>query len=135
MECPNCKLVSPPGSVRCDCGYAFLTGTISAPTQHSESVPLAGAISNPTQRLESAPYATFVSLVFGSALLVSVLVFNVAQALARNRWEATISTAVATVGAALLARSARGVHGVESSRLSQRPTPCSGTVEYFGTVL
>lgn len=34
MECPNCKLISPPGSVRCDCGYVFLTGTID-----SEGVP------------------------------------------------------------------------------------------------
>lgn len=32
MECPNCKLINPPGSLQCDCGYAFLTGTISAPT-------------------------------------------------------------------------------------------------------
>jgi hypothetical protein len=40
--------------------------------------------------------------------LISVLVFNVADALARNRWRATISTVVATVAAALLARSARG---------------------------
>jgi hypothetical protein len=31
MECPNCKLINPPGSLQCDCGYAFLTGTISAP--------------------------------------------------------------------------------------------------------
>lgn len=58
--------------------------------------------------LENAPYATFVSLVLGSAIFISVVVFNVADGFARNRWEATISTVVATVAAVLLARSARG---------------------------
>ena len=57
---------------------------------------------------ENGPYATFVSLVLGSALFISVLVFNAANALARNHWEATISTVVATVAAALLAQSAWG---------------------------
>lgn len=65
-------------------------------------------VPTPTLPPESAPYATFVSFVLGSALLISVLVFNVAQALARNRWEATISTVAAAVAAAVLARSARG---------------------------
>lgn len=23
MECPNCKLLCPPGALRCDCGYDF----------------------------------------------------------------------------------------------------------------
>ncbi len=51
------------------------------------------------------------------ALLFSVVIFNVADALVRNRWETTISTVIAAVGAVLLARSARGawrrVVGVE----------------------
>jgi hypothetical protein len=25
MECPNCKLICPPDTVRCDCGYDFPT--------------------------------------------------------------------------------------------------------------
>lgn len=31
MECPNCKLVNPPTSMRCDCGYDFQTHTIEQP--------------------------------------------------------------------------------------------------------
>jgi hypothetical protein len=44
MECPNCKLVNPPGTVHCDCGYNFLTRTISAPAQQSEIAPNFGNI-------------------------------------------------------------------------------------------
>ena len=28
MDCPKCKLVNPPTTVRCDCGYDFQTGTM-----------------------------------------------------------------------------------------------------------
>jgi hypothetical protein len=28
MECPNCGLLSPEGSTRCDCGYDFQSGTM-----------------------------------------------------------------------------------------------------------
>ncbi len=28
MDCPNCKLVNPPNTTRCDCGYDFQTRTI-----------------------------------------------------------------------------------------------------------
>jgi preprotein translocase subunit SecG len=31
MECPNCKLNNPPGSVRCDCGYDFQAGSMPGP--------------------------------------------------------------------------------------------------------
>ena len=31
MQCPNCKLINPPGAVRCDCGYDFTTRRV--PTQ------------------------------------------------------------------------------------------------------
>jgi hypothetical protein len=78
---------------------------IEAPVTLSEGPTLVPA---PPPLPERAPYAIFVSFALGSALLLSVSVFNVAEALARNRWEATISTVVATVAAALLARSARG---------------------------
>ena len=61
----------------------------------------------PMPVVESAPYALFVSLVLGSVLLISALVFDVAEALVRNRWENTILAVAATLGAALLARSAR----------------------------
>jgi hypothetical protein len=30
VECPNCGLWSPPGAVRCDCGYNFTTRTLPA---------------------------------------------------------------------------------------------------------
>ena len=30
VECPNCGLWSPPGTVRCDCGYNFTTRTVPA---------------------------------------------------------------------------------------------------------
>jgi hypothetical protein len=54
----------------------------------------------------NAPYATFVSLVLGSTLFASVDVFNVTDAYARNHWGATPSTALATLAAVLMARSA-----------------------------
>ena len=60
----------------------------------------------PPAQPESAPYAIFISLVLGSALFISPLVFNTAQAFARNRWDSTISIVVATTAAVLLARSA-----------------------------
>ena len=28
MDCPECKLINPPGAERCDCGYDFKTGTM-----------------------------------------------------------------------------------------------------------
>jgi zinc-ribbon domain len=95
LQCPKCGLISPEGSIRCDCGFSFAPTTLE---QQAEAAPPP----------ETAPYATFVSLVLGSALFVSVVVFDVADGLARNRWDATISTVVATVAAVLLARSARG---------------------------
>jgi hypothetical protein len=27
MECPNCKLINPPGAQQCDCGYSFVGGS------------------------------------------------------------------------------------------------------------
>jgi hypothetical protein len=30
VECPNCKLLNPPGTLRCDCGYNFATGEIQS---------------------------------------------------------------------------------------------------------
>jgi hypothetical protein len=36
MECPNCKRFNLQGSLQCKCGYAFLTGTISAPSIRAE---------------------------------------------------------------------------------------------------
>jgi hypothetical protein len=62
----------------------------------------------PTAPPENAPYAIFVSLVLGTSLFISVVVFNIADAFARNRWEATISTVIAAVAAALLTPTTRG---------------------------
>jgi hypothetical protein len=95
LQCPKCGLISPEGASRCDCGFSFAPTTVE---QQAEAVPPP----------ESAPYATFVSLLLGSALFISVVVFNVADGFTRKHWEATISTVVATVAAALLARSALG---------------------------
>jgi hypothetical protein len=30
MECPNCKLICPPGTARCDCGHDFSSSEMSA---------------------------------------------------------------------------------------------------------
>ena len=30
MECPSCKLISPPNAIRCDCGYNFTSGKLEA---------------------------------------------------------------------------------------------------------
>src|SRR5262245_43945948 len=40
MECPRCNLISPPGAVWCDCGYAFgwVDGESLRPTYKSEEV-------------------------------------------------------------------------------------------------
>lgn len=59
------------------------------------------------QHQETAPYATFVLRLLSSSLLISLAIFNVADGLARNRWGATVSTAVAMLAAILLARSAQ----------------------------
>ncbi len=93
LQCPKCGLISREGSIRCDCGFSFAPTAVE---QQAEAAP----------PLKSAPYATFVLLVLGSAFFISVVVFNVAGGLARNHWEATVSTAVAAVAAILLARSA-----------------------------
>ena len=77
------------------------------PEIHDQSSTFLPAPTNPTAPPEGAPYATFVSQVLGSALFGSVVVFNVADGLVRNRWEGTISTVIATVAGALLARGAR----------------------------
>jgi hypothetical protein len=103
MECPNCKLINPPESVQCDCGYDFLTATIPVTPEHRENPPLTGTIPSLVQLGENAPYASFVSLLLGSYLLISVLVFDVAHALARSRWESTTSAVVAIVSVAFLA--------------------------------
>jgi hypothetical protein len=94
LQCSKCGLISPEGASRCDCGFSFAPTTLE---QQTEAAP----------PLESAPYATFVSLALLSALFISVVVFNVADGLARSLWDATISTVIATVVAVLLARSAR----------------------------
>lgn len=31
MECPNCRLLNPPQSQRCDCGYDFVARAMQAP--------------------------------------------------------------------------------------------------------
>jgi hypothetical protein len=102
MFCVKCGKGYEPSYEFCNhCGYPLPTET---PGTHVE-----GPTFVPTPRAppaESAPYAPFVSLVLGSALLISVAVFNVADWFARNRWEATIPTAVAMVAAVLLAHSA-----------------------------
>ena len=33
MKCPHCKLDNPPEAIRCDCGYNFLTQSMSAPVE------------------------------------------------------------------------------------------------------
>jgi len=30
MECPNCKLINPENTTRCDCGYDLLSGNVPA---------------------------------------------------------------------------------------------------------
>jgi hypothetical protein len=120
----------PPGSVRelpapsertladVAAGAVEEVPTAPAPTLDRGGAPVDIAAQSPNDRLtsaavppaqpESALYAIFVSLVLGSALFISAVIFNTAQAFARNRWESTISTVVATTAAVLLARSAWG---------------------------
>ena len=38
MECPRCKLISPMGAKRCDCGFDFETGTITGPDTRNQQV-------------------------------------------------------------------------------------------------
>jgi hypothetical protein len=37
MECPNCELENPTGSIRCDCGYIFLVEQATAITKTSSA--------------------------------------------------------------------------------------------------
>jgi len=34
MECPRCRLISPEGSLRCDCGFSFETRSVDSPLDH-----------------------------------------------------------------------------------------------------
>jgi small-conductance mechanosensitive channel len=38
MDCPNCKLVNPPNSARCDCGYDFNAGAIVTASKDTQPV-------------------------------------------------------------------------------------------------
>ena len=93
LQCPKCGLISPDGANRCDCGVSFTPTTLEQPAETGPPP-------------EDAPYATFISLLLGSALFISVVVFDVADGFARNRWDTTILTIVATVAAVPLTRSA-----------------------------
>ena len=125
MFCVNCGKAYEPSYKFCNhCGFPLPSIVGQGEGEHAPEPPLGAATSVDTATetdegptlvptatapppQESAPYATFVSLLLGSTLLISVVVFNVADGFARNRWQATILTAVAMVVAALLARSAR----------------------------
>ncbi len=51
---------------------------------------------------ENPPYAVFVSTLLGCLLLLSVVIFNAADAFARKRWNSRTSTLLATLGGCLL---------------------------------
>ena len=126
MHCVNCGKPYDPDYKFCNyCGYALPSSGAkegdAAPAQPMiagdapAAVAEAPAISGtepppfpgpPTLAVESAPYAPFVSFTLGSVLLLSVLVFNVAQAIVRNRLEYSIVNVMAALGGARLARSA-----------------------------
>jgi hypothetical protein len=72
----------------------------------TEPPPLVEA--KPMSAVEPPPYARFVSLTVGSTLLISVLVFNIAEAVVRKHWDNTGVTVMAVLGSGLLASSAGG---------------------------
>lgn len=57
---------------------------------------------------KTPPYANFVLLFLGSSLCISGVIFNITDEFSRKRWEATTSTVVLTLVAALFARIALG---------------------------
>lgn len=128
MFCVNCGRQYNPADKFCNhCGHPLPSGVgatgASAGGETVGGQPLVNAAAveihiqsallapPPNQHQEIAPYAAFVLKLLSSSLLISVAVFNVADALARKRWEATTSTAVAMLAAILLARSARKTWG------------------------
>jgi hypothetical protein len=44
MQCPKCRLISPPGAERCDCGYSFVTRTVDRPAPGLEGIARAARI-------------------------------------------------------------------------------------------
>lgn len=78
----------------------------------SPAPPLGGPIDVSTPPLGSpppqqgsqaeAPYPLFVSTFLGSLLLLSVVVFNIGDAVARKYWRSSMSTLVALLGGSLL---------------------------------
>jgi len=69
MECPKCRLINPPGSIRCDCGYSFVTGVVSAVPSTVPDATLGGGPSRiPLWR----KIIGWILLLWGSLALVSV---------------------------------------------------------------
>jgi hypothetical protein len=63
MKCPNCKLLNPPGAMRCDCGYDFATGEIqrvsgTSRPRSSANTLKAGSLTLKARSLHRMPAAT-----------------------------------------------------------------------------
>jgi hypothetical protein len=71
MKCPNCKLLNPPGAMRCDCGYDFATGEIQRLSGTSR--PRTSANTLKARSLQRSPAAT--AGVFSLAVLLLALGF------------------------------------------------------------
>lgn len=70
MKCPNCKLLNPPGAMRCDCGYDFATGEIQPVSGTSRPRSSANTLKAPNNR---GPAAT--AGVYSLAVLLLALGF------------------------------------------------------------
>jgi hypothetical protein len=69
MDCPNCKLTNPEGTLRCDCGYDFVSGCVESTlaTDDARNAP-----AKPRELL--AKYIVRISAV--SFLVLGVLAFH-----------------------------------------------------------
>jgi hypothetical protein len=105
MKCPNCKLLNPPGAMRCDCGYDFATGEIervsgtSRPRSSANRLK-AGPLTLKARSLHRMPAAT--AGVYSLAVLLLALGYLC-------KYAANAITRQQRVGSTLTEASARAV--------------------------
>lgn len=78
MQCPKCKLENPPGTLRCDCGYDFQTGSVKGSLLSEKEIKRNIKDPTPFQEITNqANYAASLGAIpaFGVALLLSVLFY------------------------------------------------------------
>lgn len=67
QECPRCRLTSPPGALRCDCGYDFNTGKMERSFVVADAIQRAGGAGKLLQQAGTSNMRTGAILFFVGA--------------------------------------------------------------------